>query len=102
LLLRGEEPNRRAPSERLVREYGEWAGALAAAGALVAAGELRVEGARWVTPVGWNDADPTAEPLGGFFVVRASDADAAAELALGSPHLGYGGVIEVIPIESNR
>lgn len=97
LLLRGEEPDRRAPEEQLVREYSAWAAALAERGALVAAGQLEDGAARWAVPAGQPDEASEAE-LGGYFVVRATDVAAAVALARASPHVGYGGVVEVRPV----
>ncbi len=100
LLLRGDEPDRRQPHERLIEEYGAWARRLAAAGALVSADELDPAGGRWVTPDAATDR--TSEPIGGFFLVEAPSYDSAVAIARASPHAAYGGLIEVRRIVGAR
>lgn len=90
LLIRGEEPERRAPEAQLVREYSEWAGELAAAGRLIAAEKLADDRGRWVRGSG-----ASADVISGFFLITAEDYDAAESIARASPHVGYGGIIEV-------
>lgn len=96
LLLRGTEPDRQKPRSQLVQEYGAWAGDLAAAGALISAGELAVDEARWADPVGDpRAAEARTARVSGFFLVRAVDDDSALALARTSPHVAYGGAIEI-------
>ena len=93
LLLRGDEPDRTQPRERLVREYGAWAGRLAEAGSLVAADELEPGPGRWVAEEVPSDRASTA--VSGFFLVAAPSYDSAVAIARASPHAAYGGLIEV-------
>lgn len=100
LLLRGEEPDRRQPADVLVREYGEWAASLAEAGSLIAAAELEAGTARWVAPD--VEPDPVSTGISGFFLVAASSYDSAVAIARGSPHVAYGGVVEVRRLVDGR
>lgn len=93
LLIRGDEPNRRVPEARLVREYSEWAAALRGEGRLLAAEKLRDDGGRWV-----SGADSTTA-VSGFFVIVAADYDDAVRVARASPHVAYGGAIEVRAVD---
>lgn len=94
LLIRGDEPDRRAPEEQLVREYSEWAGQLGAAGHLIAAEKLEDDGGRWI-----RGSDESAELISGFFLISAADYDEAERIARASPHVGYGGTIEVRAVD---
>jgi hypothetical protein len=41
----------------------------------------------------------TRETVGGFFIVEAEGLDQASEIARTNPHLGFGGSVEVRPID---
>ena len=43
-------------------------------------------------------SSPSGEPLGGYYLVEADDADAAAALAARIPALRMGAAIEVRPV----
>jgi hypothetical protein len=90
LLYAGTDPVAGTPDTRR-REYSQWARDVAAGGTAISGEELSEE-ARDVPPA------PGA-PLGllprGFFVVSASDLDAAERIASTCPHLRYGGRIVV-------
>jgi len=51
-----------------------------------------------------GDGPPHSEtpPIGGLFVVRAADREEAVRLARGSPHLAWGGVVDVVPVADSR
>lgn len=91
LLIRGSAPERQAADAQLFREYAAWGQRLANDGALIAAAELADE-ARWVRGVDDDDA------LSGFFLIRASDLGEAERIARSSPHVAYGGTVEIRPI----
>jgi len=93
LLIRGDEPGRRLPEAQLVREYGQWAAALRGERRLLAAEKLADDGGRWV-----RGAD-SATAVSGFFVIVAADYDDAVRIARASPHVAYGGTIEVRAVD---
>ncbi len=104
----GGDPEQR---QSVIREYGDWAGGLAAASQLVAAEKLRDDADLLlrrdgdgiaITSPGPEDSVPSDERLSGFFVVRARDLDHAIELARVSPHLRHGGTIALREIEATR
>ena len=96
LLVLGGEPPAGVPEEELVDEFRTWASDLAADGRLQSAEKLRDDvGAR----VGASPRGDPDLPVGGFFVVRASDLAEARAIAATSPHLRFGGAVEVRPIE---
>ncbi len=80
-----------ADARQRVREYGDWARALARDGRLVAGDELAGDG-RQVTSSGASDAAPRRqdEPRG-YFVIVARDEASALQIAATCPHLRHGG-----------
>jgi len=93
LLIRGDEPGRRLPEAQLVGEYRAWAATLRREGRLVSAEKLTDDPGRWLT-----GADSTTA-VSGFFVIVAADYDEAERIARGSPHVAYGGTIEVRAVD---
>jgi hypothetical protein len=83
----------------IVGEYRDWAQRLDAEKRLVSAEKLGTD-SRWLAPDGSQLAIDQAEIVSGFFLLRARDYDEALQLARSSPHLKYGGTIEVRAIES--
>ena|SRR5688572_17928437 len=99
LLIRGEPTSAAAPSDmsQLVAEYGAWAQQLARDGRLVSAEKLADDNGRWL---GAHGEVAPATAIGGFFLIRAANYDEALRIAQESPHVRYGGTIEVRRIES--
>ncbi len=77
----------------MIAQYADWAGRLAADGRLVDAEKLDSD------PGLWLPARPADSRITGFFIVRASDEAAAADIARDGPHLSNGGAIEVRRID---
>jgi hypothetical protein len=99
LLIRGNEPSRILPEAQLTQEYRAWAEQLAGNGTLVAAEKLVDDEGRWL-----NAAEPQSENretsiVGGFFIIRAAGYEEAVDIAGQSPHVRYGGTIEVRAID---
>jgi len=96
------------PIRDVIAAYSSWARSLASEGRLVAAEKLREDGRTFLQPR--DGAIVTSSPpraddepwLGGFFVLRARDLEEALALARGSPHLRFGGTIEVREIEKTE
>lgn len=90
------------PVEQLVQEYGDWARALGAKGDLVDGWKLADDG-RTVDPssgkVQVSAFGLEMGQIGGLFIVRAADYDAAVAIAESSPHVRYGGTMEVRAID---
>lgn len=83
----------------LVEEYSNWAQSEARQGRLVGGEKLADRGR--IVRAGSNVESNflrTGE-LGGFFIVKAENIDAATRIAATCPHLKYGGTIEVRKIE---
>ena len=92
LTLYGGMPLAKKPAEELVEEYSAWARQLSDSGHLVAAARLDNERQvlgdwKWVP-------DDMHAPVG-FFYVRASSRAEAQEIASQSPHVRYGGAVEL-------
>ncbi len=102
LLMRGDLPAAsEIPMDRLVTEYSAWGAELGAAGRLVAAEKLVDDPGRWLQSADVTDGTtaPRGSDIGGYFVIRATTYDQAQEIALSSPHIRYGGTIELRQIE---
>jgi len=83
-----------AEADRRVAALSRWARRLAAAGRLVIAEELGPPAATLSA-----EGQATPETFGlGIFLVRAPDAEAAAAIAVTSPHLDHGGRVVVQPV----
>ena len=89
-------------TEQLVSEYGAWARELGARGALVDGWKLTDDG-RTVDPtsgeVRTTEFGMEYGRVGGLFIVRAADYTEAVRIAESSPHVRYGGIMEVRAIE---
>lgn len=88
-------------SDSVVNEYRAWAGRLSVDDRLVNAEKLRDDKGRWLAPHGVVAASPinAGDVISGFFLIRAANYDEAIRIAKGSPHLKYGGHIEIREIE---
>jgi hypothetical protein len=97
LLYDTPESNRQVGSrvDQVVAEYSAWARDLAAAGKLVSAEKLSDGPSDWFGGIVVSGSDR----LGGFFLIRARDLAAARDIARQCPHLKYGGLIELRPIQ---
>ena len=89
-----------AQMDSIVNEYRGWAMRLRDEQKLVGAEKLRDEAGRWLEPSGKLTVSEPDEHVSGYFVVRAPDYDAAVAIARASPHLKYGGTIEVRAIQN--
>ncbi|HHZ09929.1 MAG TPA: hypothetical protein GX405_14245 [Rhizobiales bacterium] len=91
----GTMPASEEEGRKLMAAWMGWFGAL---GDAVVDGGNPVGRSLTVHPGGEviNDGGPNS--TAGYTVLRAADADAAAALAKGCPHLGVGGTIEIAPI----
>lgn len=87
--------------DSVVNEYRAWAGRLSVDNQLVNAEKLRDDKGRWLAPHGVVTASPidAGDVISGFFLIRAANYDEAIRIAKGSPHLKYGGHIEIREIE---
>jgi hypothetical protein len=99
LLVRGDEPDRRLPEAQLVAEYRAWANDLASRGTLVGGEKLADDSGRWVSTTERSAEELSRSNVSGFFLIRASSYDEAVDLARQSPHVAYGGILEVRAID---
>ena len=99
LLIRGNEPNRILPEAQLTQEYRAWAEQLAGNGTLVAAEKLVDDEGRWLNAAETQLEDREPSIVGGFFIIRASGYEEAVDIAGQSPHIRYGGTIEVRAVD---
>jgi hypothetical protein len=91
LTLYGNAPLAKKTPEELFEEYSAWARELYDGGHLIASARLDTERevfGDW----GWV---PTERLPGGFFYIRASSREEAQAIARESPHVRYGGAVEL-------
>ncbi len=81
----------------IVARYAAWADTLQMRDQLVLAEKLEDGTGRWLGPAPAGSAP--ASDIGGFYLVRARSYDEAESIASRSPHLAYGGTIELRAIE---
>lgn len=94
LLIRGGDlPDN---EEAAIREMEGWVTRIWSADRLVWADRFLPERAVWVG--GEQPLSEEAQPVGGFFLIRAPDREEAVRIARQSPHLAWGGIVEVIPV----
>ena len=87
------------PVNEIVGEYRRWADSLRAADALTSAGKLSDErlalrAASSERPEPATTTDPT-----GYFIIRARQAGDAEAIARTAPHLKYGGLVVLRPVQ---
>ncbi|MGH9787305.1 MAG: YciI family protein [Candidatus Acidiferrales bacterium] len=105
LLLRSGpdyRPTSDEEEQQLVKEYGAWARGLHEKGQLISGEKLNDDSRTLVSREGTVTLLEPAPEQGlvqGFFLIRAGSFDQALEIASACPHLRYGGVIEVRPID---
>ena len=104
LLIRGEPDLATGSLEQIVSEYSAWADRLASDGSLLSAEKCKDEPGRWLRSPGRSgDGDQqTQSDIGGYFLIKASDYDAAEAIAVTSPYIKYGGTIELREIDPVR
>lgn len=91
--------------ERMVADYAAWRTDLASRGVLLSSNLLDADaGVQWHGGVEGPVAvpgvprGPGGEYVSGYYLVAAPDLSAAGEIARSSPHLRYGGTIELRPV----
>lgn len=89
-----------AQMDSIVGEYRAWALRLRNEQKLVGAEKLQDEAGRWLDPAGTLTVADSDEHVSGYFVIRAQNYDDAVAIARASPHLKYGGTIEVRAIQN--
>lgn len=100
LMIRGGDADYESMSpeeaQAVVQRYIDWGNRLRGEGSYVDANQLADEGAvlRGSTVIDGPYAE-TKEGIGGYYIVEASDLDAAVEIAKGCPVLQYNGAVEV-------
>ena len=112
MMLLYEEPDifeRMSPEElqRAIERYRAWSESLQDSGHYVASDKLtdgegrvlRKPGGGTVRVVDGPYAE-TKEVIGGYYSVRAASYDEAVEIARDSPHLDYGGTVEIREIDT--
>jgi hypothetical protein len=97
LLLGDASLGDRETERRFYDEYAAWAGRLTAAGHMISAARLDDARPSLVAVRGAvaRSTEQPGEGVSGFFLISARDEEEAIVLARESPHLKYGGRIEI-------
>lgn len=103
LLLRASVSAPPSDPQAVYDEYAGWAASLSRDGRLVSAEELADEGV-WLAagsrePTANPAPEIAAQPVVGFFWIRAANADSAVARARESPHFRRGGSVEIRAIQ---
>lgn len=93
-LIRGRVPAEL--EEEVAFRMAAWARELATEGRLAFAERLWEDSAVWVGSR--QDANGREPPVSGLFLVSAENLAVAQRLARASPHLSFGGAVEVLPL----
>ncbi len=110
MLLLHEDPRQWSgvtPEEiqNVIAKYGAWRQKLADEGKLAGGHKLKDEGGKWlsakdgkitVTDGPYSEAK---EVMGGYFMIKAENYEAAVAISRECPHLEYGGRIELREID---
>ena len=92
--------------QAVIAEYSAWSERLAKAGKFQGGQKLTDEGGRSITTNGGGLSvtdgpyNETKEVIGGYFMIEAADYDEAVALCEDSPHLKFGGRIEVRQVDA--
>ena len=91
--------------QKIIMEYREWHERTAKDGTMIEGHKLTDEPGKVLRPdrgkvlVTDGPYSETKEVIGGMIIVKAANYDEAIEIAKSSPHLAYGGRIEVRQID---
>ena len=91
--------------QAVISEYKAWRNKIEAEGRYLGGQKLKDEGGRHLSArqgdlrVVDGPYAEAKEVLGGYFMIEASDYDAAVEVSKGCPHLKFGGRIELREVD---
>ncbi|MBL6445077.1 hypothetical protein JMN32_02080 [Fulvivirga sp. 29W222] len=90
------EDGRFTPSspEEMFTEYSKWMEGIQEQGVTIGGQEMKPS-SLFLEPDGTQVSDDNVRRVGGYFVINAGSLDQAMKIAQDSPHLKYGGSIEV-------
>ena len=90
--------------QKAIEKYMAWDGKLRSDGVLLASHKLADEAGKVMRGKGQarvtdGPYSETKEILGGYYLIKAANYNAAVEIARGCPSLGFGGTVEVRQVD---
>ena len=103
LLLHEDERFRPDGSEmEIFTEYAGWMGKMMLNGVNITGNDLSPESTTWVSPEKESVTDDGRDKISGYFIIDVQDRLEAQKIALSSPHIKYGGTVELIKLSDRN
>lgn len=103
LLLHEDERFRPQGSEMEVfTEYATWMGKMMMNGVNITGKELAPESTYWLGEETAEIAEVRRDKISGYFIIDVQDRDEAERIAKSSPHIKYGGTVELIKLSERN
>ncbi|MEO9965933.1 MAG: hypothetical protein ABJF11_09105 [Reichenbachiella sp.] len=82
-------------------EYAAWMGKMMLSGISITGNELSPETTTWVSSQN-EKIEESTDKISGYFIIGVEDRVKAQEIALSSPHIKYGGTVELIKLSERN
>lgn len=103
LLLHEDERFQPQGSEMEVfTEYATWMGKMMMDGVVITGNELSPESAIRLSPGSHAVQEPGNDKISGYFLIGVQDRQQAEKIAMTSPHIKYGGTVELIKLSDRN
>lgn len=103
LLLHEDERFQPVGSEMEVfTEYATWMGKMFLKGVNITGKELSPESTYWLSSEGFTLTENRKDKISGYFIIDIEDQDEAERIARSSPHIKYGGTVELIKLSERN
>lgn len=103
LLLHEDERFMPEGSEmEIFTEYAAWMGKMMVNGVSITGQELSPETTTWLNPKAELALDRDEDKVSGYFIIDVEDRQEAEKIAMSSPHIKYGGTVELIKLSDRN
>jgi len=104
LLLHEDENFQPVGSEiEIFTKYATWMGKMALSGVSITGKELSPESTSWLSDVNNTSAiNYGKDKISGYFIIDINDQAEAEKIALSSPHIKFGGTVELIKLSDSN
>lgn len=103
LLLHEDEGFQPEGSEMEVfTEYATWMGKMFMEGVKITGNELSPESTSWLRPADFSISEVRKDKISGYFIIDVEDRAEAERIARSSPHIKYGGTVELIKLSERN
>ncbi|MEO9803480.1 MAG: hypothetical protein ABJF04_09550 [Reichenbachiella sp.] len=83
-------------------EYASWMGKMMMNGVSITGKELSPESTTWLSPESEAVVDIGKDKISGYFIIDVEDRQEAEKIAMSSPHIKYGGRVELIKLSDRN